>query len=184
MPDAPWIMMLYKAQIPSGSRRVALWRRIKALGAVYLQSGVCLLPNTRENLRRIRLIENEIVEAGGEVFLMESSGLDRVQSDRLADRFNQERDEAYHEFIERCQGFEDEIVRERAAGKFTYAELQENEEDLAKLKTWLEKIRRLDVLGASLAEEAAERLAACESLLDEFAEQVFEAQHENRGGSG
>ena len=34
-----------------------------------------------------------------------------------------------------------ELAREREAGKFTFAELEENEEDLAKLEAWFGKVR-------------------------------------------
>jgi hypothetical protein len=51
---------------------------------------------------------------------------------------------------------------------------------LKKLQGWLEKIRKLDFYGAALAEEAAERLRACEALLDRYAQQAFDAHDENR----
>jgi hypothetical protein len=69
--------------------------------------------------------------------------------------------------------------RESAAGKLTYAELEENDDDLKKLRTWLEEIRKLDFHGASLANKAAERFAQCEALLDSYARQVFDAQDGN-----
>jgi hypothetical protein len=94
-----------------------------------------------------------------------------------------DRNEAYQEFLERCAGFEAEIARESAAGKFTYAELEENDEDLKKLRTWFEKIRKLDFHGASLGDEAGKRLAQCEALLDAYAQQGFDAQDENRPSS-
>jgi hypothetical protein len=51
---------------------------------------------------------------------------------------------------------------------------------VTKLKSRLEKIRKLDVHRVSLAEEASQRLARCEALLDASAQQVFEDQDENR----
>jgi hypothetical protein len=44
----------------------------------------------------------------------------------------------------------------------------------------LEKIRKLDFYGATLTEDAAERLRACEALLDGYAQCVFDAHDENR----
>jgi hypothetical protein len=131
-------------------------------------------------LRKLKIIENEIAEMEGEAMLLETVGLDRAQEEKVIARFNNDRNEAYQEFLERCAGFEGEIARESSAGKFTYAELEENDEDLKKLRSWLEKIRKLDFHGASLANEASKRLAQCEALLDTFAQQVFDAQDENR----
>jgi hypothetical protein len=175
-----WILLAYKVPPEPAKKRIALWRKIKSLGAVYLQNGVCLLPKTDDHVRRLKIMENEIAEMDGESVLLETNGLDRMQEEKLLARFNVDRDEAYQEFLERCDGFEAEIARESAAGKFTFAELEENDEDLKKLASWLEKIRKLDFHGASLAGQAGERLAQCEVLLDTFAQQVFEAQDENR----
>jgi hypothetical protein len=176
----PWLLLTYRVPPEPARKRIALWRKIKGLGAVYLQNGVCLLPKTDDHLRRLKITENEIAEMGGEAFLLETVGLDRVQEEKLIARFNADRNEAYVEFLERCSGFEAEIAQESAAGKFTYAELEENDEDLKKLRSWLEKIRKLDFHDASLAKAAGERLERCEALLDRFAQQVFDAQDENR----
>ena len=173
-------MLTYKVPPEPGKKRLAIWRKIKSLGSVYLQNGVCVVPKTDDHQRRLKIIENEITEMGGEAVLLESGGLDRVQEEKIIARFNAERNEAYIEFIERCDGFEAEIARESAADKFTYAELEENDEDLKKLRTWFEKIRKLDFYEAPLAAEATDRLARCAVLLDEFAQQVFDAQDENR----
>ena len=86
----------------------------------------------------------------------------------------------YREFLGRCADFEAEIAKERATNKFTYAELEEEDTDLKKLQSWLDKIRKLDFYGATLAEEAAARLRGCEELLDAYARQVFDAHDENR----
>jgi hypothetical protein len=175
-----WLLLAYKVPPEPAKKRIALWRKIKGLGAVYLQNGVCLLPKTDDHVRRLKIVENEIAEMDGESVLLQTNGLDRVREEKLLSRFNADRDAAYQEFLERCDGFEAEITRESAAGKFTFAELKENDEDLKKLASWLEKIRKLDFHGASLAGQARERLAQCEALLDTFTQQVFEVQDENR----
>ncbi|WP_343074111.1 Chromate resistance protein ChrB [Microvirga zambiensis] len=94
-------------------------------------------------------------------------------------RSSADRNEAYAEFISRCDDFEAEIARERGKGKFTYAEVEENEEDLAKLRAWLDKIVRLDFFDARLRAEAGQRLERCAELLEDYAREVFEAQEEN-----
>ena len=82
--------------------------------------------------------------------------------------------------LDKCADFEAKIAKETAIGRFTYAELQENDVDLKKLEGWLEKIRRLDFYGAPLAADARTRLQACEALLDAYAQRVFEAHDENQ----
>jgi hypothetical protein len=175
-----WVVLAYRVPAEPARSRMAVWRRLKSLGAVYLQGGVCLLPRTDEHLRALKILENDITGMAGECVLLETTALDAGQEQKVVARFQADRDEQYREFLGRCADFEAEIARETAASHFTYAELEENDEDLKKLRSWLEKIRRLDFYAAPLGAEAASRLASCEALLDAYGQRVFETQDENR----
>jgi hypothetical protein len=177
-----WLLLTYKVPPEPAKKRVGLWRRLKGMGAVYLQSGVCLLPKTDDHVRRLKILENDIVEMDGEAVILETVALDRSQEDKVLARFKSDRDEEYREFLGKCADFESEIAKETAAINFTYAELEENDVDLKKLQSWLEKIRKLDFYRATLAAEANDRLHTCESLLDAYAQRVFDAHDENRKG--
>src|SRR5215471_9752808 len=175
-----WLLLTYKVPAEPAARRVALWRRLKGMGAVYLQNGACLLPKTDDHVRRLKMLENDITEMEGDAVILETVALDRVQEDKVVARFTADRDDAYREFIDKCDDFEAEIAKETTALQFTYNELEENDVELKKLQGWLERIKKLDFYGGGLAEEAAERLRRCESLLDAYAQRVFEAHDENR----
>lgn len=175
-----WVLLTYKVPTEPPKRRVALWRRLKGMGAVYLQSGVCLLPRTDDHVRRLKMVENEITEMEGECLLLETTALDRSQEEKVVSRFKADRDEQYREFLDKCQDFHNEIGKETADGHFTYAELEENDVDLKKLQSWLEKIRKLDFYSAPLQLEAQQQLKHCEALLDSYAQRVFDAHDENR----
>ncbi len=175
-----WLLLTYKVPPEPAAKRIALWRRLKGMGAIYLQNGVCLLPRTDDHIRRLKMLENDVFEMGGESVILETVALDRGQEDKVVARFKADRDEQYREFLGRCVDFEAEIAKEIAIKKFTYAELEEEDTDLKKLQGWLAKIKKLDFYGALLAEEAAERLRACEALLDGYAQRVFDAHDENR----
>lgn len=178
-----WILLVYKVPPEPAAKRIAVWRKLKGMGAVYLQNSVCLVPKTEDSPRRLKMIENEISNIGGEAILLETSGLDRIQEEKIIGRFAVDRNEAYVEFIGKCKDFEEEIAREVEASHFTYAELEENDEDLEKLKGWFSKIKKLDFYGAPLQKEAEENLKRCEALLESYAKQVFEAHEENRAAS-
>lgn len=175
-----WLLLAYKVPPEPPRGRVALWRKLKGLGAVYLQSGVCLLPKTDEHVRRLKMIENDIAELEGEAVLLETAPLNRAQEEKVVARFKADRNEEYREFLDKCADFEREIEKETKASHFTYAELEENDVDLKKLQSWLEKIRKLDFYQSDLADEAQARLEGCEALLDSYAKRVFDAHDENR----
>jgi len=180
MAEHPWLLLTYKVPPEPASKRIAIWRRLKSMGAVYLQNGVCLLPRTDDHARRMKILENEIAEMGGDAVILETAAFDRAQGDKVVARFKADRDDAYREFIDKCDDFETDIAKETTAQHFTYNELEENDVELKKLQGWLEKIRKLDFYGGALAAEAAERLKGCENLLDAYAQRVFEAHDENR----
>lgn len=183
MATETWFLLTYKVPAEPNRRRVALWRKLKSMGAVYLQNGVCLLPKTDDHRRALKVIENEIADMEGEAVLLETVALDKTQGDKVIARFRADRDEEYKELLGRCDDFDAEIAKETAANHFTYAEIEENDEDLKKLKSWFDKIRKLDFYGAALASEAEARIAKCEVLLDTYANQVFSLQEENRSTS-
>jgi hypothetical protein len=89
--------------------------------------------------------------------------------------FNATRDDEYREVLDRCTAFHAELEKEREAGKVTFAELEENEEDLAKLEAWLGKISERDRFGAPLAPETERALSGCREDLEAFAASVYEA---------
>lgn len=180
MIDPSWLLLTYRVPPEPAAKRIAVWRKLKGMGAIYLQNGVCLLPKTDDHVRRLKMLENGIAEAKGESVILETLALDQVQEEKVIARFKADRDEAYEEFIDKCDDFEREVAKEVEAKHFTYAELEENDADLRKLQAWLARIRKLDFYGASRAAEAEERLAGCAAILDAYAGRVFEAHEENR----
>ena len=175
-----WVLLTYKVPAEPSKKRIALWRKLKGMGAVYLQNGVCLLPKSDDHVRRLKIVDNDILEMAGDSVLLETVALDAGQKDKVLARFKADRDEEYKEFLGKCADFEAEIAHETEIQHFTYAELEENDVDLKKLHSWLEKIRKLDFYGAPLGVEAERRLEGCTALLDEYARRVFDAQDENR----
>ena len=65
------------------------------------------------------------------------------------------------------------MARESQAGKETFAELEENEQELAKLDRWLAQIQTRDFFGAPAAKRAAQEVEACRVDLVAFAAAVY-----------
>lgn len=166
--------MTYKVPPEPAAKRVALWRRLKGMGAVYLQNGVCLLPQTDEHMRQLKMLENDAAEMGGKTVLLVTKSLDPTQEGKVIARFTADRDDQYCEFIGKCAAFEAEIAKEIAKEKFTYAELEEDNE-LKKLQSWIAKIRSIDFYDAPLGKIASGRMASCEEKLADYGQWVFDA---------
>ena len=76
--------------------------------------------------------------------------------------------------------YKQEVQKEVKADHYTFAELKENDEDLKKLKNWLERIKVLDFYGAPARADAERQLIECEELLDSYASEVFEREQDNK----
>jgi len=171
-----WLLFLPQLPATPSSLRVSVWRRLRALGALGLQNGVWLLPAQPSLLQMLQALREFILSQGGEAFLLRATPEQPNLEAFLQARFHAERDEEYGEFLERCREFLGEIARETQHEKFTFAELEEIEEDLHKLEHWLTKIRARDFFGAPRASEAVEALQICRREFAGFAAQVYARQ--------
>ncbi|MEW6065756.1 ChrB domain-containing protein [Desulforamulus profundi] len=166
-----WLLLVYKIPSEPTKLRAAVWRKLKNVGAFYMQNSVCLLPDNKESERYFRQLRKEIEEMGGEAYLFRSHSVGAEE--KLLKQINQAKDEEYAEIIDKCEDFLKEIEKEINARHFTYAELEENEEDLEKLKKWYKKLVARDFLNASLQQKAGELIMKCREQLDEFSDLVF-----------
>lgn len=168
-----WLVLVYRVPSEPTRLRAAVWRRLKTLGAVYLQNSVAALPESPAAERALRTLRAEIGEMGGSAVLLSGAAL-AGEAD-IVGTVNAARDEEYEEIVDRCRDFLTEIETETAAGHFTFAELEENDEDLTKLRGWHDKVRARDALGASGTQAAEQALADCALALDGFAARVYDA---------
>jgi hypothetical protein len=91
-------------------------------------------------------------------------------------RFRADRGREYDELTERCGAFLAEISKETKAGKFTFAELEEGEQDLEKLVRWLTKIQARDFFPDQRGPQAHELAERCRQALEDFSRAVYEAE--------
>jgi hypothetical protein len=171
-----WLLLIYRIPTEPTRLRAGVWRKLKGLGAIYLQNSAIALPFSPHSERALRTLRAEIQELGGKGSLFSSTTL--AGQDQLVETFNAARDDEYDEIIDKCDDFLQQVHKEYDANHFTYAELEENEVDLVKLKGWLEKIRARDVLGASKLQATVEAVERCDHVLEEYAARVYAEEGE------
>jgi hypothetical protein len=171
--DAPlsWLLLIYRVPPDPTRLRAAVWRRLKGLGAIYLQNSAAALPASQANERAMRKLRHEIIEMTGTAVLLESTTL-AGEPDIVA-AFHAARNDEYEEVVDRCQDFLAQVAKEHVAEHFSYAELEENEVDLTKLRNWFDKIKGRDPFVASGRAGAEVALAQCETSLEHYANQVY-----------
>ena len=173
-----WLVLIYRIPSEPTRLRATAWRRLKGLGAIYLQNSAAALPASAAAERALRKLRHEIGEMGGSAVLLSCTAL-AGEGEVLA-VFQSARDDEYEEIIDKCQDFLAQLEKEYKAEHFTYAELEENEEDLVKLQGWLAKVTDRDVFGAPKRAATLEALGACERALEDYAARVYAEEGEGQ----
>ncbi|HUN38377.1 MAG TPA: Chromate resistance protein ChrB [Trebonia sp.] len=173
-----WLLLIYRVPPEPTRLRSTVWRRIKSLGAIYLQNSVAALPATVANERALRKLRREILDMPGTAVLLSAGVLAGEAEVRSA--FQAARDDEYEEIVDKCQDFLAQVAKEYDANHFTYAELEENEVDLVKLKNWFAKVVDRDAFGAAGRAPAEQAIETCEQSLEAYAARVFAEEAEGQ----
>src|SRR3712207_6585189 len=155
-----WLILVYQLTREPSRYRVAVWRKLRMLGAIYLQDGAVALPEDAVTREQLEWLQLRVREAGGEATLWEAKPATLTEEKALVEAFRSSREEAYAKIIS-----EAERIRRKAemgAGKTL-------EEDLKKLERELRTERRRDYFRSPLRKEAASALKAAREAVRESA---------------
>jgi hypothetical protein len=95
-----WLLLIYRVPPEPTRLRSTVWRRIKSLGAIYLQNSVAALPATLANERALRKLRREILDMPGTAVLLSAGVLAGEAEVRSA--FQAARDDEYEEIVDKC----------------------------------------------------------------------------------
>ncbi|GLW10032.1 hypothetical protein Misp01_51610 [Microtetraspora sp. NBRC 13810] len=170
-----WLLLTYKVPSEPSRVRVSIWRELKRLGALYLQQAVCVLPDVGTVGEDLLQIRQRIDALDGTSFFFQVPLGDEEQDATLIQSFKEMAGKEYDEIIEECQTkFVKEIEFERFRDNYTFEEAEEIRQDLEKIHRWFGKVVERDWFGAAGRGECEQWLATCETLLEEFENDVYE----------
>src|SRR5215471_18907748 len=102
-----WVVFSYS--LPSAGRsspRVAVWRRLRALGAVSPKGGVHVLPAREDAVEAFQWLAQEVEHAKGEALLMRVERFEGVSDAQLIALFQEARKQDYAALDERAANLE------------------------------------------------------------------------------
>ncbi len=114
---------------------------------------------------------------------MQCKFLNLEHEDKVIAYFNKARDEEYKEFIDKCEDYFKEIEKEIAIEKFTFAEVEEEEEELDKLLSWYGKIEVRDIFHSLQGDCAKEKLVQVKKAFENYSDMVYQYIN-SEGGIG
>lgn len=168
-----WLVLVYKAPVEPSTARVRIWRKVRELGGLYIQQAVCVFPDLPELEQTLDELLEEIRGLSGEAYLFLARAASPFIDEALVNGFKGQSDQEYQEILEQLKGLLQELDEEARKGKYTFAEIEENEGDLVYITRWMERAARRDFFRAELGAIAREGLEECTAKMQEFADEVF-----------
>jgi len=172
-----WLLVTYRLPAERSSARVAVWREVRRSGALQLQKSLVAFPDTDDFRAGMTRVQAVVREVGGSAVALRAEPLDGEDAASLEAAWNEARAAEYTELTAECEKLVAEIDKEFAKKKFTLAELDEEEAELEKLRSWHERVRARDVHGADGASEAKGALDRATQAVSRFTEAVFDRTH-------
>src|SRR5437764_15494036 len=84
-----WLLLAYKVPRKPSASRVYVWRKLKRLGAIAIQDGVWVLPDTPRCKEQFQGLAAEIAELDGEATLWEGTLALEAREEAFPRRFEQ-----------------------------------------------------------------------------------------------
>jgi hypothetical protein len=145
-----WVLLAYRLPREPSTPRIAVWRRLRRLGALQLVDGLVALPLDPQTRESLEWVADEVEQAGGEATVWVAEPAASTDERSLARRMREAAATDYRSVIE-------------AAGAATGSPEPERRRTAAKLRRELQRVRARDFFPPPerrRAERAVERLAA------------------------
>jgi hypothetical protein len=114
-----WLVISVSAAGAPESLRVQVWRKLRSLGALYVQQSVCLLPARPEVVREIRRLVDRVRHQGGTARVLPMAFTGQAEEQAVIAELNAARDGEYAEVLERLPELRCELADEQAQGNAT-----------------------------------------------------------------
>lgn len=158
-----WTLLVYKIPTQPSRLRLLIWRKLRAMGALYVQHAACLLPSRPDLDENMQYIAAQIEEMGGSCYLFSASALLPGGPERLVDEFRAQADIDLDEIIARLESVR--LALERAASP---SALEHAEGELKRERVAFLRARRLAYFGSTREAEVESRLDALKRSLDDL----------------
>lgn len=173
MSTGEWLLFVTQLPATPSSLRVTVWRRLRNVGAASLQNGVWILPLNKETSHFMERLLGLVKQNGASGQLLVVQEFNPAVREDILTRFEADRDQEYDEFLEQCAGFIAELDKETRRKKLTFAELEENEQSLQRLRKWIAKIQKRDFFKTKKSARAVAALQNCRQRLLTYTRQVY-----------
>ncbi len=100
-----WLLLLFSLPTNRNTERVAVWRRLKKMGAVQIKTSTYLLPDETAQYEQFQWLAQQIRDYGGDSTLVRAQEIEGLTKEKVIAIFNDARAKDYAELRKALQSF-------------------------------------------------------------------------------
>lgn len=148
-----WLLLLFSLPTNRNTERVAVWRRLKKMGAVQIKTSTYLLPDEPAQYEQFQWLAQQIRDYGGDSTLVRAQEIEGLTKEKVIAMFNDARAKDYGELRKSLQGF---ITRRKRMGT------EEAAPELKRLTRQFREVRAVDFFDSPRGHDIAMLLRRAE----------------------
>jgi hypothetical protein len=148
-----WLLLLYSLPTGQKTERVAIWRRLKKMGAVQIKTSTYLLPDEAAQYEQFQWLAQQIRDYGGDSTLIRAQEIEGLTRENVIAMFDDARAKDYGELRRSLQSF---IGRRKRMGSENAAT------ELERLTRQFREIRAIDFFDSPRGHDVAMLLRRAE----------------------
>jgi hypothetical protein len=148
-----WLLLLFSLPTNRNTERVAVWRRLKKMGAVQIKTSTYLLPDEPAQYEQFQWLAQQIRDYGGDSTLVRAQEIEGLTKEKVIAMFNDVRAKDYGELRKSLQAF---IGRRKKTDAETAAA------ELERLMRQFREIREVDFFDSPRGHDVAMLLRRAE----------------------
>jgi hypothetical protein len=117
-----WLLLLFSLPTNRNTERVAVWRRLKKMGALQIKTSTYLLPDETAQYEQFQWLAQQIRDYGGDSTLVRAQEIEGLTRDKVIAMFNDARARDYADLRKALQSFIKR--RNKMDGEQTASELE------------------------------------------------------------
>jgi hypothetical protein len=148
-----WLLLLFSLPTNRNTERVAVWRRLKKMGAVQIKTSTYLLPDEPAQYEQFQWLAKQIRDYGGDSTLVRAHEIEGLTKERVIAIFNDARAKHYGELRKSLQSF---IARQKKM------DAEEAGSELERLTRRFREVRAVDFFDSPRGHDVAMLLRRAE----------------------
>src|SRR6266568_8666770 len=105
MKATSWLLLLFSLPTNRNTERVAVWRRLKKMGAVQIKTSTYLLPDDAAQYEQFQWLAKQIRDYGGDATLVRAQEIEGLPKAKLIQLFDAARGNDYRELSKDLRSF-------------------------------------------------------------------------------